>query len=334
MKALTSNIDMLSKYTDLTNNIIVHDGCGSIDGVEFDLRHEKLDYDQWSIINILNCCLYLPSEYDDGVIYNRQALWFPWFGTFSADTLRSRLLKLKGKRLNEILKGIEEHQGTQSTGLSPMERLIVSSTPKYILESGDKITISKIAEATIGADHLHEHDRIIKNAYIIITKHNGEVIDVKEPFTLIGHHNIVNPYDEFHDAFGSVLFRIVEYHGLKQPSQLRTIRRSSSDVSIASSLAYNLYKLVEPAWPASDDKIPGDPEEIELVDRIQHLMPASDGGDDFIGVGGPGEGRGLPIVLFEESIDGRLQIDDRSEYAALESALSERGEEAFDGVEP
>ncbi len=71
-----------------------------------------------------------------------------------------------------------------------------------------------------------------------------------------------------------------------------------------------------------------------LVDRIQHLVPAPDGGDDFIGVGGPGEGRGLPIVLFEESIDGGLQIDDRSEYAALESALGERGEEAFDGVEP
>ena len=71
-----------------------------------------------------------------------------------------------------------------------------------------------------------------------------------------------------------------------------------------------------------------------LVDRIQHLVPAPDGGDDFIGVGGPGEGRGLPIVLFEESIDGGLQIDDRSEFAALEFALGERGEEAFDGVEP
>ncbi len=38
-----------------------------------------------------------------------------------------------------------------------------------------------------------------------------------------------------------------------------------------------------------------------LADRIQHLMPAPDGDDDFIGVGGPGEGRRLLIVLFEES---------------------------------
>ena len=63
-------------------------------------------------------------------------------------------------------------------------------------------------------------------------------------------------------------------------------------------------------------------------------MPASDGGDDFVGVGGPGEGGGLQVVLFKESVDGGLQIDDRSKHAALESALGERGEEAFDGVEP
>ena len=57
------------------------------------------------------------------------------------------------------------------------------------------------------------------------------------------------------------------------------------------------------------------------MDRIQHLVPAPDGGDDFIGVGGPGEGRGLPIVLFEESIDGGLQIDDRSNTPRLSLRL-------------
>ena len=30
-----------------------------------------------------------------------------------------------------------------------------------------------------------------------------------------------------------------------------------------------------------------------LVDQIQRLMPAADGGDDFVGVGGPDEGLGL-----------------------------------------
>ena len=50
----------------------------------------------------------------------------------------------------------------------------------------------------------------------------------------------------------------------------------------------------------------------ELVDRIQHLMPAPDGGDDFFGIGGPGEGLGHLVGLLDEAVDGGLEIDDRS----------------------
>ena len=63
-------------------------------------------------------------------------------------------------------------------------------------------------------------------------------------------------------------------------------------------------------------------------------MPAPDGGDDFVGVGGPCEGLGLLIVLFEEAVDRGLQVGDGAEDAALEPALCERGEEALDRVEP
>ncbi len=69
------------------------------------------------------------------------------------------------------------------------------------------------------------------------------------------------------------------------------------------------------------------------MDRIRCLAPAPDGGDDFIGIGDAGEGRGFLIALFEESIDGGPRIDDRSEEAALEPALGARGEDAFGGVE-
>ena len=42
-------------------------------------------------------------------------------------------------------------------------------------------------------------------------------------------------------------------------------------------------------------------------------MPAFDGGDDLIRVGGPDEGLGVMIGLFEEAIDGGLELDDRAE---------------------
>ena len=47
-------------------------------------------------------------------------------------------------------------------------------------------------------------------------------------------------------------------------------------------------------------------------------MPAPDGGDDFVGIGDPLEGLGLGVVVFEEPIDRRLEIDDGSENSPLE----------------
>ena len=64
------------------------------------------------------------------------------------------------------------------------------------------------------------------------------------------------------------------------------------------------------------------------------MVPAPDGGDDFVGIGGPGEGLRLLIVLFEEAVDRGLQVDDGAKDAALEPALCEGREEALDRVEP
>ena len=64
------------------------------------------------------------------------------------------------------------------------------------------------------------------------------------------------------------------------------------------------------------------------------MVPASNCRDDFVGISGPGEGLRLDIVLVEKSIDGGLEIDDRSEDAALQAPFAELGEEAFNGVEP
>ncbi len=63
-------------------------------------------------------------------------------------------------------------------------------------------------------------------------------------------------------------------------------------------------------------------------------MPTPDSSDDFIRIGGPDEWPRFGVVLFEESINGGLQVDDGVEDAAFEPALGELGEEALDGVEP
>ena len=52
-------------------------------------------------------------------------------------------------------------------------------------------------------------------------------------------------------------------------------------------------------------------------------MPSSDGGDDMVWVGGPGEGLWVCIGLGDEAVDGGLQVDDGAEDAALEATSAD-----------
>jgi hypothetical protein len=70
------------------------------------------------------------------------------------------------------------------------------------------------------------------------------------------------------------------------------------------------------------------------VDRIQHLVPSSDGGDDFVRVLGPSEGSWISVGFGEEALDGGLQFNDGSEDATFESSLRQLDEITFDGIEP
>lgn len=63
-------------------------------------------------------------------------------------------------------------------------------------------------------------------------------------------------------------------------------------------------------------------------------MPALDGGDDPVWVGGPDERLGIGILLGDEAVDGGLKIDERVERSPLQAPSGELGEEPLDCVEP
>ena len=44
-------------------------------------------------------------------------------------------------------------------------------------------------------------------------------------------------------------------------------------------------------------------------------MPAVDGGDDFVGIGGPDERLWVGILVDEEAVDGGLEADQRKHPA-------------------
>src|SRR3954452_17654932 len=95
-------------------------------------------------------------------------------------------------------------------------------------------------------------------------------------------------------------------------------------------------KYVDGLWTADFVKALGQIASFwpHLVDRLQRLGPAADGGDDLIWISGPDEGLGVMVGLVETAGDGGLEDDARSEDAALQAPLGERGEEGLDGVEP
>lgn len=62
--------------------------------------------------------------------------------------------------------------------------------------------------------------------------------------------------------------------------------------------------------------------------------PAPDGGDDPIGIGGPGEGFRVGVLLGHKAVDGSLEVDQRVEGAAFQAPAGKLGEEALDRVQP
>ena len=63
-------------------------------------------------------------------------------------------------------------------------------------------------------------------------------------------------------------------------------------------------------------------------------MPTIDGSDDLIRVSFPDEWLWLLIVLFDEAVDGGLEVDDGMKDAVLQASSCQFCEEAFDCVQP
>ena len=63
-------------------------------------------------------------------------------------------------------------------------------------------------------------------------------------------------------------------------------------------------------------------------------MPTFDSGNNFVWIGGPGEGFGVVVGLDDEAVNGGLQINEGVEDAPVETPLGEFSEEVFNGIGP
>ena len=70
------------------------------------------------------------------------------------------------------------------------------------------------------------------------------------------------------------------------------------------------------------------------TDYIEFVQGASFSGEDVVSGFGPGEGLWLFVVLQQVVVDGGLQIADAGVAAPADALCGDRGEEAFDKIQP
>ena len=144
---------------------------GTVEGVVFDLRHERLDPNGWLMEPIGFFKLARPFRSE-----GQPFLWFPWYGPFR-DTDVERAIEretkfLKEKDPNYPVPSVESSRHTY--------------TPDAIIEVGDKIEIDRVdIEGETSGLH-HEHDVQSRLAYIKIVKLSGAVHLLEQPIVFTG----------------------------------------------------------------------------------------------------------------------------------------------------
>jgi hypothetical protein len=144
---------------------------GAVAGVVFDLRHERLDPQEWVMEPIWFSEFSWPFRRE-----GQPFLWFPWYGPFRDTdverTIEGEIEFLKGKDPNYPIPSVDSLRRTY--------------TPDAIIEAGDRIEIDRVdIEGEISGLH-HEHDVQKRLAYIKIVKPSGAAHLLEEPIIFTG----------------------------------------------------------------------------------------------------------------------------------------------------
>ncbi len=98
---------------------------GSVEGVEFDLRHPLIDPKEWVtyVIGAVGATTFRNDR--------EPFLWFPWMGNFDAEALRS-----------ELLVDEQKFEGTHNE--RRFNAMVRSCTPEHFVYAGDKVVVVRV----------------------------------------------------------------------------------------------------------------------------------------------------------------------------------------------
>jgi len=213
------------------NRIFTRDQCGTVDGVEFDVRHELLDPAEWQAA-VVGMSRGYRSEDSDGPF-----IWFPWFGEFDKEKVRQGGLAWVAKTV--------EMSDSSDTLLTLPERsrllaqYITAHTPDCIIHAGDKIVIRKVNSKKNTEEFDHPHDSEIRLVYLRVIRADGRLESIRHPIKFSGTRSIFAKEGniDYHDV---ILKRICEYFNLKDIEAFFQIN-VDTDASRAATIASFLH---------------------------------------------------------------------------------------------
>jgi hypothetical protein len=144
---------------------------GTVEGVAFDLRHERLDPKEWLMKPIGIVPKSRPFRFE-----RQPFLWFAWYGPFR-DTDVERAIE------HEIQFLKEKHPNDPPPSA---ESLRHTYTPDLIIDAGDKIEIDRVDTEGETTGLHHEHDVQRRLAYVKIVKPSGATHLLVEPIVFTG----------------------------------------------------------------------------------------------------------------------------------------------------
>lgn len=164
---------------------------GTVDGVEFDFRHDQLDPHQWGMSIIANEGKF--RETWDGQPF----IWFPWYGVFDKDALRKELAESVPPPKNK----------------RQLNRELKENTPEMVVVAGDKITIDRVEIFQLNDPFKHRHDAEVRFAFLKVVHSDGRTVKLKTPIRLLGH-TAFQLRGSHYNVLGKITARMFEHHGI------------------------------------------------------------------------------------------------------------------------
>ena len=218
------------------SRIFTVDRCGTVGGVEFDLRDDLLDPAEWQP-PVVGLPPGVRSPDSEGPF-----IWFPWFGEFDKEEVRRGGLAWVARTVE--FSGSANTLVTQPERKQLLDQHIRLHTPDCIVRAGDKIIIRKIDCRKSVGEFEHPHDSEVRLVYLRVNRATKKIYNIRLPIKFTGTRSIFIKDGDI-DVHAVILKRICEHFKIAEIDEFDYRLNDNSDANRAASIALFLHDDLE-----------------------------------------------------------------------------------------